>query len=122
MKAHSSIIRALLLILLLSPVGLRAFGSRISMPSCRVAAHAPNTHRPNQVAKSSLRAVLTASAHRSPAQRIHRPRGKKINIDPALVPAFTTSAIAPKISSTNGLGMQELNGPNPPRGPPLLSL
>jgi len=114
-------VRVLLLISLLSPLGLRALSSRISTPSCETAKYSVEQHQDRQVAKSTLDAVLAAPAHRSPAQRIHyRLRGKRINLDRSFVLPPAPSPIAPPSSTKTSLHTQDQNGPNPPRGPPAL--
>lgn len=121
MKARSLIVRALLLTLLLSPLGLRAFGSSISVHSCRVPSHRPKQHQPvKQAGGSSHQALLAAFGHRQQSQRIHRLRGKRINIDSGFVPASDTVIVAAVSSSASRPLIQEIAGPNPPRGPPSL--
>ena len=123
MKAQRPIVKALLLllILLLSSIGMRAFGSGISVPSCRVATHVSKRHEHNQPG-NSRRVMLRTGSHHSPAQRTHRLRGKKINIDTAFSVASRTSSITTLSMSKAKALIQEPGGPNPPRGPPLLSL
>jgi len=122
MNSRRLIVRALLLISLLSPFSLRAFGSRASSPSCQVPASAVQRAHHNRIAGSSFDTVLASSRHRSPAQRMHRLRGKRIHLDQPLVFAPTRTVIATETSSPVTLCTQNLGGPNPPRGPPLSSL
>ena len=117
MKAHRQIVRALLLISLLAPFGLRAFGSRVSSPSCRVLERSGGTHH-HQLTRTALDVVLAAPAHRSPAQRMHRLRGKRINLNTSLVLPPATSPIAESSPLSVTPHTQDLNGPNPSRGPP----
>ncbi|HTM15434.1 MAG TPA: hypothetical protein VL135_00965 [Terracidiphilus sp.] len=119
MKAHRLIVRALLLISLLSPLGLRAFGSRISSPSCQVLTNSARHQHQRQIARSSVDVVLAAPAHRSPAQRIHRLRGKRINLDRSFVLPPASAPIAKPPSSIITLEARTPNGPNPTRGPPF---
>jgi hypothetical protein len=121
MKARRLIVRALLLISLLSPLGLHAFSSRISTRSCGTVKLSAEPDRPRQVAKSSLYAVLAAPAHRSPARRVqHRLRGKRINLDTSFILPPAPSPVASPPSPTISLNTQHQNGPNPSRGPPAL--
>ncbi|MBS1803814.1 MAG: hypothetical protein JST28_10640 [Acidobacteria bacterium] len=121
MKARCLIVRALLLISLLAPFGHRAFGSRISSPSCRILKRSYET-RNHQIDRTSLDVVLAAPAHRAPAQRMHRLRGKRINLDPSFVLPPAPSLVAEPVSLLITLHTQDLNGPNPSRGPPSLAL
>jgi hypothetical protein len=118
MKVHRLIVRTLLLISLLSTT---AFGSRISAPSCPALRHDTGNRHHHQMSKRPLDVVLAAPAHRPPANRMHRLRGKRINLDTALVlpPALTLQATLS--ASTITLDIDSLSGPNPPRGPPALS-
>lgn len=122
MKVSRTIVRALLLISLLCPFGLQANGSRVSSPSCRVPRHITAPRRQSHAGRSSLHAVLAASAERAPAQRIHRHRGKRVHLDSLLVLAPASRTIAAPTVSHLALHTQNLNGPNPPRGPPTLPL
>lgn len=118
MKARRFIFRVLLLALLLSPSGIRAFGSRLSAPSCRIPTrHLHGGHSKAQAEVQHHLAVALPSRH-SPTTRLHRNRGKKLNIQ-------RDFAAAPLLSVRNGhlfAGVidcqQELAGPNPSRGPP----
>src|SRR5947208_10530669 len=100
MKAHRTIVRALLLISLLSPLGFQAFCSRISSPSCRIEKYSATHRNHRHIARSSLDDVLAAPAHRSPANRMHRHRGKRINIHTALLLPSVVSPIAAPSPST----------------------
>src|SRR3569833_516508 len=110
MKARPLMVRVLLLISLLSPLGLRASSSRISTPSCMTAKYSVGQHQDRQDAKSSLDAVLAAPAHRSPAQRTHhRLRGKRINLVASFVLPPAPSPIASPSSTKTCLDTQDQN-------------
>ena len=118
MKAHRLIIRALILIPLLSMLGPRVFGSRISPPSCRVISHISAPAGNRHLSRSPLDTVLAAPARRIPTHRMHRLRGKRIHLDTALVLPPASRAQNTPSAPIISLDIQNLAGPNPPRGPP----
>jgi len=121
MKPHRMISRVLLLILLLSPIAPRAFGNRISAPSCHILTRLSKQARTHR-ADSSFHRVLITIGHRSPTQRIHRLRGKRINLGTAYVPFCAASLVPKEATLRTALPIQERSGPNSPRAPPLLSI
>lgn len=122
MKTNRIVVRTLFLIALVCSLGLQAFGSRVPSSSCRVHRHPYRSHHQNRIGNSSLDLLLPASAQRTQAHRHHRLRGKRINLDTsaAVAPALTPRAAEP--ASVLTLHTQHLKGPNPPRGPPSISL
>lgn len=121
MKARRLILRTLLLILMLSPSGVRAFASRIVAHSCRIPAHLHQRHQ-SKAEVSSRRACFAVVGNHSPTQRMHRARGKRVNVQTAFMPAFKKKSLASHSVSRASLIALELGGPNIPRAPPLLSL
>ena len=120
MKVYRTISRALLLVLMLSPLSLRALGVRVSSPSCRAPHRAAKQPQNNRTANSPYRAVLTAASPNTPNQRAHRLRGKRINLDAANVPAGISVVAVKESSPRTALPIQERSGPNPPRAPPAV--
>ena len=121
MKTRNFIVRALLLALLLSPSGLRAFGSRVSLSSCHVRKpHAPARRNEGRASAVAHQLVVSLPGHRSPAQRQHRNRGKRISAGTTFVPATGLVAVIRLPLSNKAICQQELDGPNPSRGPPAL--
>jgi hypothetical protein len=76
----------------------------------------------NQLGSFSLNEVLAAPPHRSPAHRTHRLRGKRISVDTSFILVPARTSIKKQSSSTVTLHLRDLDGPNPSRGPPALSL
>jgi len=122
MKAFRLTFRALLLISLLSPFGLRAFGSRIGTPSCHVPTPASAEDHQDRAGSFSLDSVLAVPPHRSPAHRTHRLRGKRISVDTSFVLVPTLPPLTRQSFSAVTLHIRDLDGPNPSRGPPAPSL
>jgi hypothetical protein len=121
MKTRSLIVRTLLLIVLLSPLGLRAFGSRVSASSSELNGQRLQAAHGEELTVGAMhRPVLSFPGRRSPAQRLHKIRGKRINVDTALIPTPEPCAVARLPFSNVLLTQKELDCPNPPRGPPTL--
>lgn len=121
MKTRSLIIKVLLLTMVLSPSGLRAFASRVSLSSCRVRTlHNATVPSKDRTILAAHRLVLSIPGYRSPAQRIHRIRGHKINVEAELVPTPSFFVVGRLPFSEMAVSHQELDGPNPSRGPPNL--
>jgi|SRR5215831_1740544 len=119
MKTRSLIVRALLLAMLLSPSGLRAFGARVSLSSCHLSLHhRPTAHSKGQTAITAHRLAVSFPNHHGPAQRLHRVRGPRINVETAVVPTPRFSTVGRLPFSDVTLRQQEFEGPNPSRGPP----
>lgn len=125
MKTRGLIVRTLLLALLLSPSSaLRAFGSRMLASSWQPQKQQLQAEPTAEGMAGAVNlSVVSVPGHRAPAQRLHKSRGKRINIDSALLPAPGSSAIDRLLFSDMAMVQKELDCPNPPRGPPtLLSL
>lgn len=119
MKARSFIVRALLFAVVLAPSAIRTYARQLGVPSCRVAKSQSHPSRAKVATSSSLNQfVAFMPGHHAPAPRLHRIRGKKIIIERGL------EQTPPKYASTHFLisdapsGQQEMDGPNPSRGPP----
>jgi hypothetical protein len=115
MKARSFIVRALLFALVLAPASMRVSARPLSAPSCRVA-------KPQLRASHAGRAldqfVVSRERHRTPTPRLRRIRGKRLNTHLVLVLAPRRSAFTDILTSDARLEQQDLDGPNPSRGPP----
>jgi hypothetical protein len=62
--------------------------------------------------------VVSVPGYGSPAQRIHRGRGHRINVETAFTPVPSLTAVGRLPFSNMAVSQQELDGPNPSRGPP----
>lgn len=122
MKTTRIMVRTLLLIWLICPSGLRAFGSRVGSHSCRIPSHVSSPARHRSAGRSNRTASLTTTAERAPTQRLHRVRGKRVHLDASLLLTHKQRPIGTLPFSAITLHAQNLNGPNPPRGPPALSV
>jgi hypothetical protein len=119
MKARSFIIRALLFAVVLTPFAMRMSARQLGAPSCRVVKSRSHASRARVEGSSSLdQLVAFRPAHHAPAPRLHRIRGKKISIERGL--AQTPRGYTPThfLFSDAREGQQEVDGPNPSRGPP----
>jgi len=121
MKARSFIVRALLFALMLVPSALRTSARPLGASSCRIA---KSQLRANPVGGQTAGAldqlVASAPGHHAPAPRLHRIRGKKISMQGGLVPTPRSYTAAHFLASDARVGQQDLDGPNPSRGPPSL--
>jgi hypothetical protein len=117
MKARFHIVGALLFAFLFAPSAQRLWGSPLSASPCHD--RKPLIHSRGRV-PSNL--TLSRTAHQHPATRMHRIRGKKINVqDP--VPAASLSCVSLASSAPAPSPVpHDLDGPNPSRGPPPLYL
>jgi hypothetical protein len=106
MKTRWSIAGALLFALVLAPSALRASARPIGSSSCHVSkARFHSDSAAERTRENLVQLVASAPSHHTPAPRLHRIRGKKINV----------------LDASSEL--QIIDGPNPSRGPPsLLSL
>jgi hypothetical protein len=119
MKARIFIVRAFVLAMVLAPSTLWASARHLGVSSCRVEkAHYRASHTSRQRGRTLGQLVAAMPRHHAPAPRLHRIRGKKINVQSGLV--FMARSYAPTrfdISDAQ-VGQQDLDGPNPSRGPP----
>lgn len=120
MKARWIIFGALLLALAVSPPALRAMPRALSVSSCKTS---KSQIRTNHAGRPKLQREVAYSlpAHR-PATRLHRNRGKKLSIERGFVRAQGFSAPSRYVFSMPRARLQDLDGPNPSRGPPTQSL
>jgi hypothetical protein len=117
MKARSFVVRALLFALMLVPPALRtsarplgALSYRVAKPQLRV------SHAGGQTALYQL--VAPTPGHQAPAPRLHRIRGKKISIQSGLISTPRSYTPTHFLISDARVGQQDMDGPNPSRGPP----
>ena len=119
MKARSFIVRALLFAVVLAPSALRTWAKPLGASSCRVAKTQLQVSRMSRQ-NGEAKLVATLPRHHAPAPRLHRIRGKKISIQAGLV--LTARSYSPThfLIKDALVSQQDLNGPNPSRGPPSL--
>lgn len=119
MKARSFIVSALLFAIVLAPSALRASVSHLGEPSCRVAKpQLRASHVRARTCRTLSQLVASSPGHHAPAPRLHRIRGKRIGIQRSLLPASGSYTPTLFALSDAKIGRQELDGPNPSRGPP----
>ena len=119
MKTRWSIAGVLLFALVLAPTALRASARTKGAPSCHVAmGQFHSVDEGKRTGVSLVQLVASRRGQHSPAPRLHRIRGKKINVQGSTILALqgiaATRFLVPDISS----GLQSIDGPNPSRGPP----
>ena len=119
MKAPSFIVRVMLFAVVLAPFALRASARPMGAPSCRIAKpHFRASHGSGQTDRSLDQLVAFLPGHHAPAPRLHRIRGKKISIERGLAPPPPCSTPMYFLVSDTYAGQQDMDGPNPSRGPP----
>jgi hypothetical protein len=120
MKVRFSIAGALLFVLVLAPTALRASARSMRVPPCRVAKtqrHINGAGTSNAVHLVQLVAPGPGH-HHTPAPRLHRIRGKKINVQGSPLPLLQSFAATRYLVPDTLFGRQNMDGPNPSRGPP----
>jgi hypothetical protein len=119
MKIRSFIVRALLFAVVLVPATMRVSAKSLSAPSCRVAKPqlraSYSAEKTGQVLDQFL---ASRQRHHAPAPRLHRIRGKKINSQTQLSAAPRRIVLAYILTSNANVDRQNMDGPNPSRGPP----
>lgn len=121
MKARSFILRALLIAVVLAPFALPATARPLGAHSCRVPkAQFRTAPEVIQAPRPTEQLVASIPGHRGPTTRLHRIRGKKINIERGFASAPRCFARTRFLLSAVSLMQQELGSPNPSRGPPSL--
>jgi hypothetical protein len=119
MKARSLILRALLFAIVLAPSALRISARPLSAPSCRIPkVQLRSDHVNAKAASIPDRFVGSTAGHRTPAPRLHRIRGKKISIQNGFTSAPRCYAQTIFRFSAAPFVQQDMDGPNPSRGPP----
>lgn len=122
MNARWIILRALLLALMaLSPSAMRATPPTLSVSPCQIARAQIRTSAPMQRQKMREVAYSLPGQHR-PASRLHRNRGKKISIERDLIAGPGCLPPCQYIFATTPVPLDGREGPNPSRGPPVLTL
>ncbi len=119
MKARSFIVRALLFALLLAPTAMRLSARPLGALSCRVAKPQLRVSHGGGQTGWAMDQFLASRQHpHAPAARLHRIRGKKISAQTGLV--LTPGRCAPThiLISDSCIDQQDMDGPNPSRGPP----
>ena len=118
MKARIFIVRALLFAVVLAPLALRATAKPLSAPSCTALRPQLDT---GSVAIKAIgvteQLVASAPSHRGPTT-LHRIRGNKISIERGFASAPRCFARASFLFSAASFNQQDMDGPNPSRGPP----
>ncbi len=119
MKNRWSIAAALLFALMLAPTALRASTAPMRAPSCHVSKAQFHSDRPGRLTGRSLVQLLASRpGQHTPAPRLHRTRGKKINIQGSTILALQCFTATRFVAADASSGLQIIDGPNPSRGPP----
>jgi hypothetical protein len=119
MKARSLILRALLFAVVLAPSALRASARPLGAPSCTVMKPQMRAGLVGvKAVRTPDRLVAAKPGHHGPAPRLHRIRGKKINIQSGFVSAPRCYARTVFLFSAESFIQPDMGGPNPSRGPP----
>lgn len=121
MKARSFILRALLVAVVLAPFALRATARPLGAPSCRVSQlQFRDTPAVMQATGATEQLVASMPGHHGPTTRLHRIRGKKISIERGFTSAPRCLARTNVLFSAVSFIQQDIECPNPSRGPPSL--
>lgn len=119
MKIRWSIAGALLFALVLGPCALQASARPAAASSCHLAKAQLRINQPgSRTAGAAIQLVASVPGHQAPAPRLHRNRGKKINIDGSVIPALQPVAATCYLTPGTSFVPQDPDGPNPSRGPP----
>ena len=119
MKARSFIVRALLFALVLAPSAMRMSAKQLGVPSCRVAKSHSHASRAGVKTGGSLDQLVAFTPGRhAPSPRLHRIHGKKISISGGLTSTLRSYTPAHFLNVDARIGQQDMDGPNPSRGPP----
>lgn len=118
-KTRWSIAGTLLFVLALAPFAMLASARPMGASSCHLAD--PRSHS-NIAGKRKggnlVQLVASRPGHHTPAPRLHRIRGKRINVQGNAILAlqcFTTIRVVVQEATS---GLRIMDGPNPSRGPP----
>jgi hypothetical protein len=65
-----------------------------------------------------MQSLASVPGHQTPAPRLHRTRGKKINIDGSVILALKCIVATHDPVADTWLSQLDPDGPNPSRGPP----
>lgn len=122
MKVRWIILRALLLVLVVSPSAMRAMPRQLSIHACRTAKSHIRTTYNRQRHTVPQEVAYSQPGHNRPEPRMHRIRGKKVSIQRGFATAQAGSAPARYVLSISQALLQNPDGPNPSRGPPAQSL
>ena len=119
MKIRWSIAGALLFALVLGPSALQASARPATGSSCHLARSPLRISQPgSRTGWAAIQLVASVPGHQAPAPRLHRNRGKKINIDGSVIPALQPVAATGYLAPGTSFVQQDPDGPNPSRGPP----
>ena len=118
MKARRFTLRALLFALLLAPFALGSWAKPLSAPSCHVPKTQHRTKNKSVLSGWAVRSCLVSRPEHRLVARLHRNRGKKINLQDAFVLAPERGSTVPYRFSLAPKVQQNVDGPNPSRGPP----
>ncbi|MGC1422235.1 MAG: hypothetical protein WA354_13255 [Terracidiphilus sp.] len=119
MKARIFILRALLFALVLAPSALRTSARPLGASSCRVAKpELRASHEDRRTGEVLDQLVASTPGNHAPATRLHRIRGKKISTQWGLVATPLSCAPSHFLVSDVRVCEQDMDGPNPSRGPP----
>jgi hypothetical protein len=119
MKTRWSIAGALLFALVLAPSALRASARPIGSSSCHVSkARFHSDSAAKRTRENLVQLVASAPSHHTPAPRLHRIRGKKINVQGSTILALRCFAASRYLVQDASSELQIIDGPNPSRGPP----
>lgn len=122
MKARWIIFGALLLALVVSPSAMRAMPrvQRVFSP-CQIAKSQIRGNYGKQRHKAPREVAYSLPGQHRPAPRLHRNRGKKINIQRGLMTMARCFAPCRYVFSITSAPLDVSDGPNPSRGPPAQS-
>ena len=119
MKTRWSIAGALLFALVLGPFALRASARPMAASSCDQAKSQLRINPPgSRTGGTLIQLVASVPGHQAPTPRLHRNRGKKINIDGSAIPALQPVAATCYLAPGTSFVQLDPDGPNPSRGPP----
>lgn len=119
MKARSFIVRALLFAVVLVPAAMRMGAKPLGALSCGVAKPQLQASYPaEETGQVSDQFMASRHRHHTPAPRLHRIHGKKINMQTGPAPAPISCTPAHVLVADASVDQQDMDGPNPSRGPP----
>jgi hypothetical protein len=118
MKTRWSIAGALLFALVLAPSALRASAKPMAVSSCQVSKTQFHANSAGKRTGGNLVQLASAPSHHTPAPRLHRIRGKKINVQGSTILALRCFAASRYLVQDASSELQIIDGPNPSRGPP----
>jgi hypothetical protein len=117
MKVRWITFGALLLALFVSPSAARASMRSLGVSTCQTPKPLIGSiYRGNAQAPS--RVAFSIPGHQHPAPRLHRIRGKRINMQPGFTIAQGCPGKSCYVFAGDSARLQDAKGPNPSRGPP----